>query len=289
MTTAIQHKPMSDILVPQPEPVAPTGTPAAPVPSPTAAPVVEPQPLPDKYQGKTVEQVAEMHANAEKELGRVRNELGVTKGLVTDLTQLTRAAAAPAPVIAPQEDVNITGDDLISDPVGSVRAIIQPELEAVRKESRETAADTLLGAEAKALEADFGDYGALVATEAFQTFATRTPSRQQDFAVAATGEGIAQVRAARRLLEDWTDFQAQLEPVTPVVDPAAVPVADPVAAARAATTESGTSSAPISGKPQILESDVIALINNDPLKYRSPSYQAELTAAIKEGRFVKNT
>ena len=94
--------------------------------------------------------------------------------------------------------------------------------------------------------------------------------------------GLAQVRAARRLLEDYNDFQE-------AVKPEEAPAETPVERAKKVATESGGGSGPISSKAQVLESDVIALINSDPTKYRSPSYQKELLAAIKEGRFVKNT
>lgn len=283
MTTAITPRPMSEILVAQPEPVNKDAkvSPAAP---PTDTAPSEPTTLPEKYTGKTVAEVADMHTNAEKELGRVRNELGVQRGLVQSLSQINREPP-PAPAVAPQDEVTITGDQLISDPVGSVQAIIQPALEAERKRNDSAAADTILGTEAKALETDFGDYSQTVASEAFQKFATRTPSRQRDFTVAATGSGLDQVRAARRLLEDFTDFQLQLNP--PTTDE--VPANDLVAAARAVSTEAGQSTASISAKPQIFESEVVALINSDPLRYRSPSYQTELALAIKEGRFVKNT
>jgi len=115
MTTAYQHRPMSEILVADPEPVVnePNPSPAAPPAAP--APTPEPQPLAEKYQGKTVEQIAEMHANAEKELGRTRNELNVQKGLVQDLSQLNRQVNAPEEPAPVQEEVTITGDQLISD------------------------------------------------------------------------------------------------------------------------------------------------------------------------------
>ena len=282
MTTAWTSKPMSEILVADPEPTGEATKVAPATPATAAKPEPKPDVLPDKYEGKTVAQVADMHANAEKELGRLRNELGVQSGLVRDLSQLNRTVATETPAVAPQEKVTITGDQLIEDPVGSVQKIIQPAFEAERKRTDAATAESQLGAEAKALETDFGDYSTLVATEAFQEFATRTPSRQQDFVVAATGEGLAQVRAARRLLEDYTDFELQAKKLK---DPEAA--VTPVQEAAIVATEAGASAATISSKPQIFESDVIALINSDPLKYRSPSYQTELTAAIREGRFVK--
>lgn len=273
----IQHRPMSEILAPAADPaaVAPTDDKSAATPE-TAK--VDPPAVPEKYSGKTVDQVIEMHQNSEKRLGQLQNEVGSLRGLVTDLSTIQRPAAEPQP--AEQEPVDVSGDDILRDPVGSVRAIVKQDFDKQEEARVTSATQTLFETEGRALVDDYGDIDAIVSTDDFQTFATRTPSRHADFQVAATGEGIAQVRAARRLLEDYTDFKAQ---TTPAQDPAPTPVEQ----ARAAATESGSVAAPISGKPQVFETDVIKLINSDRAKYQSPSFQKELTEAIKEGRYVK--
>lgn len=267
---------MSKILAPAADPAPAEGSTGDTKP----APVVEQKEVPTKYEGKTTEQVIEMHQNAESALGRSQNEVGQLRGLVTDLSAVQRPASELKPV--EQEPVNVSSEEILADPVDAVNRIIQPQLEAVAARQEMDAAEALLRTEGAALMATYGDIDAIVATTDFQEFASRTPGRQADFTTAANGEGVDQVRAARRLLEDYTDFKAQVAP-NPNTEPT------PTELARAAATERGGTGAPISSKPQIFESDVIALINSDVLKYRSPSYQAELMAAIKEGRFVKNT
>jgi hypothetical protein len=273
---------MSKILAPQADPASQkpenAGEPAPDTGKP--APVPE-DTLPEKYRGKTVEEVAEMHRNAEQELGRTRNELHSTRGLVKDLSQLNRTAPEAQP--APQVDVELSGDDLISDPVGSIRKVVQQETAQLKQETAEKNEQTRVHTEATALESEFGDVAAIVQSPEFREFAGRTVSRQMDMQTAANGEGLDQVRAARRLLEDFTDFQKQANP-----DKTPAPKT-PVEQAKAVATEGAGGGGPISSKPQVFESDVIALINSDPAKYRSPSFQAELMSAIKEGRFVKNS
>lgn len=287
MTTAVQHKPMSEILAPSPDVAAKTDEPV-----PTPDPVVE-EPtkstLPEKYVGKTAEEIADMHMNAEQELGRVRNELGTSRGLVQDLQGLVRTTTPVEEVT--EEDVTLTGDQMLTDPVGAVRQVLQHDLSKRDAEQATSDAATQVSDEIKALDQEFGDYTALVTSKPFVEFAARTPSRQTDFQTAAYGTGLAQVRAARRLLEDYTDFakattkeQPKTEETTETNEPIAA-----VDAARAVATESGNSSAPISSKPQVFESDVLVMIDKDPARYRSPSYQKELTDAIRENRFVKNT
>lgn len=271
MTTAFKHRPMSEILAQAPEAVAKDDAPAP-------APTVDTPEVPEKYQGKTVEQVIEMHQNAEQALGRSQNEVGSLRGLVTDLSAVQR----PASETVEQEPVNVSGEEILADPVDAVNRIVQPQLEAAEARRELDAADALFRTEGAALMARHGDIDAIVATTEFQQFASRTPSRQVDFNTAATGKGLDQVRAASRLLEDFEDFKAQAAPTTEKAP-------TPTEQARAVATERGGTGAPISSKPQIFESDVIALINSDVMKYRSPSYQKELLDAIKEKRFVKNT
>jgi hypothetical protein len=266
---------MSQILAPAQE--APVEPGQADEPAPAAP---EPAPIPDKYRGKTTEQVIEMHQNAESRLGEIQNEVGQLRGLVTDLSAIQRTPEAPSTAVV--EEVDVSGDDLLANPGEAVRSIIQPELDRIATESAVDKADTLVRTETAALMRDFADMDTTVASPEFMEFASRTAGRQADFNVAATGEGVDQVRAARRLLEDFADFNA-------LVTPAQNPTPTPLEQARSAATEGSNTGAPVSTKPQMFESDVIALINSDPAKYRSPSFQAEMMEAMREGRFVKNS
>lgn len=266
-----KHRPMSEILAPQtPEPQE--GQTATPAPAPEASEV------PEKYRGKSVEEVIEMHRNSESRLGQLQNEVGSLRGLVTDLSQVQRPTVTEQ--VEEVESVTVSGEEILSNPTEAVERIVQPHLDNLEKKKELDAAEAQLLAENAALVSQF-DIDAIVATPEFQQFASRTPSRQADFNTAATGEGLDQVRAARRLLEDFEDFQKQTaQPQTPTPTP--------VEQARNVSTESGSVAAPISSKPMIYEADVIKLINTDQAKYRSPSFQAELLEAIREGRYVKS-
>ena len=274
--TAYRHKPMSEILAPAAEPVAQALTPA----QLQAEAAVAEQALPEKYQGKTVTQVAEMHLNAEAELGRVRNENNTYRGLVQDLSTLQRTTADSQPEV--QEQIVVSGDDLIQNPVETVRRIVKQDLDANQRKTDEAALTQQVKTEGLALINDFGNIDAVVATEDFRRFAIRTPGRQADFNVAASGSGLEQVRAARRLLEDFQDFQ---EITKPVEGTKTVPLT-PVEIAKQVQTEGTGPAGSVSTRPQIFEADVIKMVTEDPVRYRSPTFQTELTAAIKEGRFV---
>jgi hypothetical protein len=241
-----------------------------------------PEGLPEKYQGKTPEEIAEMHRNAEKELGRLRNEIGNYRGLVNDLTTLQRKA--PEPQSVEPEKIDVSGDELLTDPGSAIDKVVSQRLAEREAKEAELAAQERVELEGRALLQSFPDLDTIVTSTEFQEFASRTPSRQQDFLTAAQGEGIEQVRAARRLMEDFDDFQnASAAPSGPAKQ-------DPqpgVAAAKAVSNEGGGPAGAVSTKPLIHETDVLKLIASDPAKYRSPSFQKELMDAMREGRYVK--
>ncbi len=292
MTTAYQHRPLSKILAPAAAPAA--QEPSADqkrdpitgqfVPSEAAPTEVTQFTLPEKYVGKTVDEVASMHMNAEKELGRVRNEVGTYRGLVNDLTSLQRTPTEAKPVEPVKIDVS--GDDILRDPSEAIDRVVTQRLDERDAKQTETAVQTQFELEGAALLEAYPQIDQIVGSTEFQAFASRTPSRQNDFNVAARGEGLDQVRAARRLLEDFVDFRtAGTVTQEPSADTTVLPT--PTQQAAAVRTEGAGPTGAVSTKAQIFESDVIKLIHSDPTKYRSPSFQTELMDAIREGRYVK--
>lgn len=276
MPTAYKGRSMSQILG-----HAAGDTSGAKTGEPAATPEEQKPAIPEKYQGKTIEDVIEMHRNAESRLGSMANEVGSLRGLVSDLSSIQRPPVKSEP--AEQETVDVSGDDVLADPVSAVRKIVKQDFDKLETKSRQREADELVRLENEALLSKWADVDAIVTSPEFIEFTQRTDSRKQDLETAARGEGIQQVRAARRLLEDFDDFNAAARP-----DVTQTPAQKAVTAAKKVATEGSHTGAPISTKPSIHESDVIALIQSDPAKYRSPSYQRELLSAIKEGRFVKN-
>ena len=270
-----KHKPMSQIL-------APAGATAEDVKGKAeTAPKVEPKEseLPEKYRGKTASEIADMHMNAEQELGRVRNEVGTMRGLISDLSAIQRPVAAQP---AEEVSVEVSGDELIADPVGSISKVVKQALDQKSAVDDAAALDAQISLESNALVTEFGNIDDIVSKPDFQQFATRTRGRQEDYQVAAHGKGLDQVRAARRLIEDYNDFTIVSNDVK-VTQLTKTPTEE----AKAVSTEGTGAIATAPAVDQIYESDVIELINKDPAKYRSPSYQATLLKAIREKRFVK--
>jgi len=274
MATAYQHRPLSKILLPQADS---EGTPTTPDKEEGAGGDRE---IPEKYRGKSLEEVIEMHRNAERRIGALSNELGTMRGIVTDLSKITRQPQETRTSV--EDDVDLTGDELIADPVKAIRKVVKRDIERTELDRRESELQAQVQLETQRLLNDFGDIGAITQTEEFQEFATRTASRREDFQTAAYGEGMAQVRAARRLLEDYADYKELVSKQNRNKRD------EEVDEAKRASTEGGGNAGRVSSKPVFKESEVLEVISKEPEKWRSPSYQAEIMKAIKEGRYIKN-
>lgn len=274
MATAYQHRPLSKILLPQADS---EGTPTTPDKEEGAGGDRE---IPEKYRGKSLEEVIEMHRNAERRIGALSNELGTMRGIVTDLSKITRQPQETRTSV--EDDVDLTGDELIADPVKAIRKVVKRDIERTELDRRESELQAQVQLETQRLLNDFGDIGAITQTEEFQEFATRTASRREDFQTAAYGEGMAQVRAARRLLEDYADYKELVSKQNRNKRD------EEVDEAKRSSTEGGGNAGRVSSKPVFKESEVLEVISKEPEKWRSPSYQAEIMKAIKEGRYIKN-
>jgi hypothetical protein len=82
--------------------------------------------LPEKYRGKSIQDIIAMHQNAESELGRKNNEVGVIRKLADELigVRASERQVNPPPARKP-----LTTDDILTDPETKI-------LEVVREEAR---------------------------------------------------------------------------------------------------------------------------------------------------------
>lgn len=86
--------------------------------------------LPEKYRGKSVEDVVKMHQEAEKEKSRVANELGKTRKEAEDLRKLADQLLELEQVKSKEKDVKtpVTTDELFAEPDKAIdRAVSENE------------------------------------------------------------------------------------------------------------------------------------------------------------------
>lgn len=96
--------------------------------------------VPDKYKGKTLAQVVEMHQNAESMAGRQSQEVGELRSIVDDFikgaSQSTKKESDEDPI------------DILDDPAGAVNQLIKnhPDIIAARKTVKEGKESSALNA-----------------------------------------------------------------------------------------------------------------------------------------------
>jgi hypothetical protein len=71
--------------------------------------------VPEKYQGKSLEQVVQMHQEAEKLLGRQSSEVGELRKVVDDYISSQPQQPAPQQYVEPEDDIDYFTDLLRSE------------------------------------------------------------------------------------------------------------------------------------------------------------------------------
>lgn len=235
--------------------------------------------LPEKYRGKSIRDVIEMHRNAEAELGRKGNELGQYKSLTDRLLDLKRhedLAKGGATEAAVEEDVlpEISATELLDNPTQSVSKLWEAKEKSAEKRRQREEAE----ARKKELEAEFAskhpDAGEIAQDAKFIEWVKSDPARTYMVMTAANGD----LYAGDLILQEWKSRQSSSEE-PPKMKP-------PIEEARRASTErtgqSHTPDAP-SGKTY-RRLDLIRLKLSDPEAYGDESFQREIMRAYAEGR-----
>ena len=75
--------------------------------------------IPEKYQSKSLEEVVQMHQEAEKLLGRQSSEVGELRKVVDDYITSQPQQTAPQQYVEPEEDI-----DYFTDPQAAVNRAI---------------------------------------------------------------------------------------------------------------------------------------------------------------------
>ena len=76
--------------------------------------------VPEKYQGKSLEEVVQMHQEAEKLLGRQSSEVGELRKVVDDFITSQSQQPAPQQLVEPEDDI-----DYFTDPQAAVNRAIE--------------------------------------------------------------------------------------------------------------------------------------------------------------------
>ncbi len=205
--------------------------------------------LPDKYQNKSVSELAQMHQEAEKLLGRQSSEVGELRKVVDSYIQ-TQLTPEQAPK---QEDEEI---DFFTDPNEAVNRAIQnhpkiKEAEAVTNQYRQSNAMAQLKSKHPEMEAILQD-------TKFAEWIQASPTRTRLFVEA---DQQYNTDAADELFSNWKERQNIVQQTAEVEQQARKQTA------KAASTGNPRGSGEKAAKKIYRRADIINLMQKDPDRY----------------------
>ena len=229
--------------------------------------------IPDKFAGKSPEEIIESYQNLEKELGRKAQEVGELRKLSDSFLQaeVSRNSQAQS---TPKEETKAEPLDFYDDPNAAVNQAIEnhpkfQEFQRFQQQQSQQAAKTQL-------ESAHPDFAEVVQNKDFQEWVKGSKIRMQMFQAA----DAYNFDAANELLTTWKD-RAMINKTQEVNQ---AEEAKRQEALKAGKAESRTSSGSAGGGKKFKRADLIRLKMTDPLKYES--MQDEIYKAYAEGRVV---
>ena len=229
-------------------------------------PQVEEPSLPDKYQGKSLEDVVKMHQEAEKLLGRQSSEVGELRKVVDDyISSQTQSAPQPQHV-EPEDDI-----DYFTDPQAAVNRAIEnhPKI----REAEQYTADYKKQAALAALNNRHPDMQEILGDPKFAEWIKASKIRTQLF-VAADQQYDAD--SADELFTLWKERKTVAQQTAQVEKQARKQTL------KAANTGNARGSAEGTRKKVYRRADIIKLMKTDPERYQALS--DEILTAYAEGR-----
>lgn len=222
--------------------------------------------LPEKYQGKTASELAEMHANLEKVLGRQSEELGEIRKAFDALAQerMTEKQSAPEP--------EVDEADFWADPNKAIKDAISNHPKV--KEAEKISVEMARRASIEALASKHPDMKDILTNDSFKEWVKSSKVRTRLYNEADQNYDFD---AADELLSLWKERQSFTEKQQKVEKAARK---QEVKKASTGSSRSNPDGRP--NKKVFRRRDIIELMNRDPKRYEA--LQDEILLAYAEGR-----
>lgn len=225
--------------------------------------------LPEKYKGKSAKEIARMHMEAEKALGRQGSEVGDLRRIVDDFVKsqalkqtTTQQQQAPEPL----DDV-----DFFADPQKAIEKAIERH---PKVREAEIVAQNLKRAEAVAkLKAEHPDFMEVVADPSFQEWVGKSKVRQELLVRADQG---FDTEAASELIGSFKERKQMVQQTVQTEKVARKQ------ALQQASTGAVKGSGESASKKIYRRQDIIDLMQRDPERYQA--LQPEIMRAYAEKR-----
>ena len=233
--------------------------------------VEQPQPeepsLPDKYQGKSLEEVVQMHQEAEKLLGRQSSEVGELRKVVDDyISTQTQPLAPQQQHVEPEDDI-----DYFTDPQAAVNRAIEnhPRI----REAQQYTAEYKKQSSLASLQSKHPDMQSILSDTGFAEWIKASKIRTQLFVQA---DQQYDAEAADELFTLWKERKTVAQQTANVEKQARKQ------SLKAANTGNARGSAEGSRKKVYRRADIIKLMQTDPKRYSA--LQDEILQAYAEKR-----
>jgi len=222
--------------------------------------------LPEKYQNKSLEEVVQMHQEAEKLLGKQSSEVGELRGVVDDYIQ-TQLANQQAPVQQQEED----DTDFFVDPQAAVNKAIEnhPKIKEAQQYSQQHKKQTALAQ----LKGNHPEMDSILKDAKFAEWVKASKIRTRLFVQA---DQQYDYDAADELFSLWKE-RASVAQQTVAVEKQARKQQ-----AKSANTGNARGTAATTRKKVYRRADIIKLMKTDPYRYAALS--EEIFQAYAEGR-----
>ena len=222
--------------------------------------------IPEKYQGKSLEEVVQMHQEAEKLLGRQSGEVGELRKVVDDYIASQIPTQAPQQPVEPEDDI-----DYFTDPQGAVNRAIEnhPKI----REAEQYTADYKKQSALAALNNKHPDMQEILGDPKFAEWIKASKIRTQLF-VAADQQYDAD--SADELFTLWKERKTVAQQTAQVEKQARKQTL------KAANTGNARGSNEGTRKKVYRRADIIKLMRTDPDRYTALA--DEIMAAYAEGR-----
>jgi hypothetical protein len=225
--------------------------------------------IPEKYAGKSMQEVIEMHQQSEKLMSKQSNEVGEQRKLIQSLIDEKNRASNTAP---PEEPV-AQEDNFFDDPVKAVNQAIENHPDVIK--AREERMGNMQKHNLDALDKAYPDWQKTVQDSAFQKFIGDSAARTEMFRLADT-----EYRSDLAIeLFDWYSSTEMSKKTQEAKAEEKTKIQQNLKKTSSETRSSGDS---VGGKKVYRRADLINLQVTDPNRYASLA--DEIQSAYAEGR-----
>lgn len=244
--------------------------------------------LPEKLRGKSLSEIADMYANLESAYGRMANDLGTQRKLTDQLLALDDKRSNDLQQNTPpeqQEDLRITGTDLLDDPMGTLDKYLERRLASMQTNHEHRLDQIESSMSAERFTAKHGDISAYGQDQQFIGYINASQYRQQLAAKAAQGD----YNAADELISEYKSIKDMLasqktDDTTDTGQEAQDQDANIEAARKASFEGSSSGDAGAGNGKTYKRADLIRLKLERPDLYQDPAFQDEIIRAYAEKR-----